>query len=160
MRFDTLLIIAVLGTFLGGLLLSLIFPSFQTFLKRISSNVLKRPQIRGKKMDELRILESLEKPLLLINSIPRYPDELKAKDVRDILFDINEKIKMIKSKEFEEIKRKLFDYSNKAENLHVNMNSLDALKMLGRDSGMRLVEEIRKIVAEVVEDKIKDKKKK
>ena len=160
MRFDTLLIIAVLGTFLGGLLLSLIFPSFQTFLKRISSNVLKRPQIRGKKMDELRILESLEKPLLLINSIPRYPDELKAKDVKNILFDINEKIKMIKSKEFEEIKRKLFDYSNKAENLHVNMNSLDALKMLGRDSGMRLVEEIRKIVAEVVEDKIKDKKKK
>lgn len=152
------ILVGVAITLIAELILFFALPALEEPRQRFLSWIKRRPHVSSKKMEELRILESIEKPLLKINSIPSYPDELKAKDIRDILLNIGEKMKKIKSEEFDEIKGELLGYSKKSEYLHVNMNPLDALKMLGRDSAMKLVEKIRKILAEVIKGKKKKKK--
>jgi hypothetical protein len=155
MGFWPLLLVAFLGTFLAGLILS---PPFLAFVKRTWARIKGSPRISIKTL-EGAFLQSLIDPLLRINAIPRYPDELKAKDIRDILNKLGEDARRVKSKEYEEIKNKLIKFSESAEKLDANTNPLEALKMLGRDTAINLVQEIRQAVTDVSRPKKKEKKK-
>jgi len=155
MGFWTLLLITSLGTFIGGYLLS---SSFKAFCKRAWARITKRPLIKPKLMAELRVLEDIVPKLLKINSIPSYPDKLKASDIRDLLIDVGDKARELEYKDFAELRGWLIAFSDHAPSLNVNMNPLAVLKLLGRETAYKLVEDIRAKVSETIKGKEKKKK--
>ena len=155
MNFWTLLLIAFLGTFLAGYALS---PSFNALCKRAWARITKRPLIKPKLMAELRVLEDIVPKLLKINSIPSDPDRLKASDIRDLLIEIGNKARQFEYKDFAELRGRLIAFSDHAPSLNVNMNSLAVLKLLGRETTFKLVEDIRTKVSETIKGKEKKKK--
>jgi len=156
MGFWTWVLICSLGSFIGGYLLS---PSFKAFCKRVWALIAKRPTIKPKLMAEIKILEDIVPGLLRINSIPRYPDDLKAKEIRDILVDTGEKAQKLETKDFADLRDRLIVFSDHSNEFNVNTNPLTILdKMLGRDTAMKLVEDIRAKKSETIKGKEKKKK--
>jgi len=152
----TLLIITVVGTCFGGLLASLLFPSFQAFIKRTWRRIKGRPHFSKKELEGI-YLQTLVEPLLRINAIPHFPDALKSESIKDILVKLGEDAKKVKSREYEAIRNKVIEFSKNAEKLDANTNPLDALKMLGRETSINLAEEIRQIADDIGERRRKKK---
>lgn len=159
MGFWPLFAISFFGTFLATILALLLFSSpFKAFSKRQWEKVFVPKSHKQSRLRlEAVLLESLVPSLLKINSIPRYPDELKARDIRDILLNIANYAGKLESKDFEGIKNKLIEFGGHADRLDVNTNPLAALKMMGRDTAMNLVTEIRETISEGIERRKKKK---
>jgi hypothetical protein len=153
-----LVIIATLGTVFGGLTLGLLNASAKLFYKKVWARITKRPLIKPKLMAEMRSMEEMIPGLLRINAIPSDPDYTKYKDVWEILTGIGEKAKDVEDKSFKELRGGLLAFSANTDKLDVNMNSLAILKVLGRDTAMKLVEDIRTKISEIINENIKKKK--
>jgi hypothetical protein len=152
--FWSLLLIAFLGAFFGNLFFN---PSFHAFIKRKWARIKCRRRPSRIVLEEA-FLQYLTEPLIRINAIPTYPDELSAKDIKDMLIKLGTEAKQIKRKEFQGIKNKLIDFSRNSGKFDSNLNPLDVLNVLGRATAINLVYEIRQTISDATKPKKKEKK--
>jgi len=143
------IIIAVVG----GLLLNLISPPFSLLTKKVWAKVTRRRIVSAKKMDEIKIMESIINPLLRINQIPSFSDT--HVNAPKWLLEIDEKANQIHSKDLIDIKTKLISFADKTKEFSATTRLDQTLNILGRDNAIKLVTEIRAIVSDKMSKNIK-----
>jgi len=144
MSFFEYLSITTLGIVIASIILFFVLPALELPRKKFLIWVRKKTTIENRKYKDTRLLDEIEKPLLIINSLSRFPDK-PIKEIEDILYEIGEKAKQIKTKKYKYIKKKLIIYSEKVNKLHINMRLKDKVNLLVKNGAFKLVEEIRKL---------------
>jgi hypothetical protein len=139
--------------FLGDIL----SPTIAELGAKLHAKVWKKPYIRGQLAEDLRTLESIEKPLLLINQIPRFPDSYK--DTAKWLLEIDTSARKLRKKDFQDIKQRLIDYAAPMNQVGVNTSLNKVMELFIKDEkAFKLVEEIRAMVSKAVKEKKAKKK--
>jgi len=138
------IVIKILGEILS--------PTLAELGAKLHAKVWRKPYIRGQLAEDLRILESIQNPLLKIHAIPRYPSSYK--NISDWLLDIDTKARKLQIKAFQDIKDKLLAFTSSMNQVSVN-TSLDAvMKLFVKDNkAFNLVEEIREIISKTLKKK-------
>jgi len=152
-------ILGLLTAIIPQVILFFLLPALEEPRRKFLAWLQRRPHIKPKLLAEMKTLEQEIIPRLLkINAIPSNPDGLKAMQIREILEYVGIEARNTDSKEFSELRSRLIVFADHAGSINVNTNPLTILKMLGRDTAMSLVSDIRQEIADTI--KGKDKKKK
>jgi hypothetical protein len=143
------MLIAILVSIVASVILFFLLPFLAKPRDKFLEWAFKKRKIRTRIEKDLKILETIEQPLLFINQLPHFPDEAKTEKLLIALEEIRSKALLIKSAHFEGIKRTLLSYSDKANQLHSNMSLKEKLNLLvNNNQAFGLVEEIRTIIRE------------
>lgn len=121
---------------------------------KLHAKAWRKPYIRGQHAEDLRILESIQSPLLAINQIPRFPDSYKK--TTEWLREIDINARSVRTKEFQDIKDKLIAFAMPMNRIGVTTSLNEILNLFVKDEkAFKLVEEIRKILSKTVKEKKK-----
>jgi len=105
------------------------------------------------KREDKRILGEIISSLQFINYLPNDPDKV-IKSISDKLFEIQEKARKIRSKNFDEIKAKLIEYGEKVETVNVNIGLGELQKLFIRNGQTSsLINELKEITDSKTEKK-------
>lgn len=100
----------------------------------------------------MRLLEEIKSPLRFINQLPRYPSNTFREDIRAKLNKIRENVDKIKTKEFQDIKQKVIDYSDKVNQINTNIQLNETIKLLVKDeNGVYLAQSLIDEIDEIIE---------
>jgi len=133
---------------IAGLIVAAILAALKGPRKMILSWLKKMPKRKTRKERELENLVLITGALGLIDYYIQFPDNRhSARDILAIMAQIEQLVSKIKTKEFQEIKARLLEYSKKTDLLDADC-SLDAMKdLLVKDGQTRnLNDELYRIV--------------
>lgn len=139
-------IAGILITVISGIMLFFILPALKGSRDKFLVRLRRKPRIKTRKHKDRRLLSEIEQRLRLINQLRSFPDT-PIKDIQAALYEIEEKAKLIKTKEYKDIKEKLILYSEKASKLHANILLKEMLDLLVKDGAFKLIQEIREILS-------------
>jgi hypothetical protein len=121
---------------------------------KLHAKVWRKPYIRGQIAEDLRVLESIQSPLLYINQIPRFPDSYKK--TAEWLLEIDTNARKIRTKAFQDIKGKLIDFTSPMNQVGVGTSLTKVMDLFVKDEkAFKLVEEIREIISKTIKEKKK-----
>lgn len=134
---------------LAGEILS---PTIAELGAKLHAKVWRKPYIRGQLAEELRILESIETPLLHLHAIPRYPDSYN--DTSEWLLEIDANARKLHQKSFQDIREKLLAYTKPMDQVSVNAGLTKVMSLFVKnDKAFKLAEEIRGLISKTMKEK-------
>ena len=121
---------------------------------KLHAKVWRKPYIRGQLAEDLRVLESIQAPLLSINQIPQFPDSYNK--TSEWLREIDTQARKVRTKKFQDIKDKLLAFTLPMNQVDCNTLLHTVLKLFVKDGkAFKLVEEIREIISKTIKEKSK-----
>lgn len=114
---------------------------------KLHSRIWRKPYISGNLAADLSRLDSLQKPLININAIPRYPDSYK--NIKQWLLEIDDTARKLQTKKTQKIKERLLNFASPINGISIN-TSLDEVMRLftKKNKAYNLLEDIRTFIAE------------
>ena len=149
----SLILIGAAGALIATIIWFFVGPILEGPRNKFLALIRKKPEKKTRdeirKQKDLKLLEETKSPLRFINQLPQYPSNTFREDVRAKLNEIREIADQVKYKEFQEIKQKLIDYSDKVNQLNQNILLNKTIKLLVKDeSGNHLAMELIKEIDE------------
>lgn len=142
MDFKTLVFLVVVGLVIL-ILAVFIVPPFQSLRNKTFGMKFRRKTKRDK---DRKLLDGMDQPLRFINQYRSFPDTPVEK-IRDTLYEVMEKAKQIKSKDYQKLKEDILTYCEKADELHVNMHAKEIIDLLLKNGAYELLQKIRDSLA-------------